>query len=113
MPEILSVTMQVEMMALKNVALVTDGRFSGATSGPCVGHVSPEAYVGGPLGLLQDGDRITIDIPDRAITVHLPEAVLVRRRKEWRPLEKAVPPGYMGRYRRLVTSAARGAVLEV
>lgn len=111
MPEMLAVTMQIDLMGLKRVALITDGRFSGASSGPCVGHVSPEAYVGGPIGLLEDGDEITIDIPNRRISVNLTEAVLAERRRKWKPVEKPVPPGYMTRYRKLVQSAAKGAIL--
>lgn len=111
MPEMLAVTMQIDLLGLKNVALITDGRFSGASSGPCVGHLSPEAYVGGPIGLLEDGDEITIDIPNRRISVKLSDEALAERRKGWKPVEKPVPPGYMSRYRKLVQSAAKGAVL--
>lgn len=111
MPEMLAVTMQIDLMGLKRVALITDGRFSGASSGPCVGHVSPEAYVGGPIGLVEDGDEITIDIPNRRISVNLTDAVMAERRSKWKPVEKPVPPGYMARYRKLVQSAARGAIL--
>jgi dihydroxy-acid dehydratase len=111
MPEILAVTLQLVMSGLDKVALITDGRFSGATSGPCVGHVSPEAYVGGPIGLLEDGDEITIDIPNRSISVNLPDEELERRRKGWQPVQNPVPPGHMRRYRKLVGSAAKGAVL--
>ena len=111
MPEILAVTLQLVMSGLSRVALVTDGRFSGATSGPCVGHVSPEAYVGGPIGLLEDGDEITIDIPNRSISVSLTDQEIEKRRKIWKAVEKPVPPGYMSRYRKLVSSAAKGAVL--
>jgi dihydroxy-acid dehydratase len=73
--------------------------------------VSPEAYLGGPIGLLEDGDPITIDIPNRSISVDLSDEVLEQRRQRWHPVEKPVPPGYMSRYRKLVSSAARGAVL--
>jgi dihydroxy-acid dehydratase len=111
MPEMLAVTMQIDLLGLKDVALITDGRFSGASSGPCVGHLSPEAYVGGPIGLLEDGDEITIDIPHRRISVKLSDEALAERRKGWKPVEKPVPPGYMSRYRKLVQSAAKGAVL--
>jgi dihydroxy-acid dehydratase len=111
MPEILAVTLQLVMSGLDRVALITDGRFSGATSGPCVGHVSPEAYVGGPIGLLEDGDEITIDIPNRGISVDLSNEELEKRRKVWQPIQKPIPPGFMKRYRKLVSSAAKGAVL--
>ena len=112
MPEILAVTLQLVMTGLNKVALITDGRFSGATSGPCVGHVSPEAYVGGPIGLLEEGDEITIDIPNRSISVNLSDDVLEKRRKSWEPIQKPVPPGHMRQYRKLVGSAAKGAVLS-
>lgn len=112
MPEILSVTLQIGMMGIRNAALITDGRFSGATSGPCVGHVSPEAYAGGPIGLLENGDEITIDIPGRSLSVRLSEAELQDRRQRWRPVERPVPPGYMRRYRKLVSCASKGAILE-
>jgi len=112
MPEMLAVTMQIDLAGFEKVALITDGRFSGATAGPCVGHVSPEAYVGGPIALLEDGDEITIDIPNRAVSVNLSDEELEKRRKEWKPVEKPVPPGYMNRYRKIVGSAARGAILD-
>ncbi|MGQ9476214.1 MAG: dihydroxy-acid dehydratase [Actinomycetota bacterium] len=112
MPETLAVTAGLELRGLRRVALVTDGRFSGATSGPCVGHVSPEAFDGGPIALVQDGDLISIDIPSRAIEVRLAESELESRSKDWKPKEKDIPPGFMRRYVRLVTSAAKGAVLE-
>ena len=76
MPEMLSVTATISMMRLEQVALVTDGRFSGATDGPCVGHVTPEAYEGGPIAILRDGDAITIDIPNRALSVDLSDDLL-------------------------------------
>ncbi len=112
MPEMLAVTMQIDLMGLKKVALITDGRFSGATAGPCVGHVSPEAYVGGTIALIEDDDEITIDIPNRSVSVNLTDEVIEQRRKNWKPVEKPVPPGYMTRYRKAVTSAAKGAVLK-
>ena len=92
--------------------MITDGRFSGASSGPCVGHVSPEAYVGGPIGLVRDGDEITINVPNRSVSVSLPDEVITQRRAEWKPIEKPAPAGYMRRYRRFVGSASKGAVLE-
>lgn len=112
MPETLAVTMALPLHGYNRVALVTDGRFSGASSGPCIGHVSPEAYVGGPIGALQDGDSVTIDIPNRRLEVALSEDELVRRMEGWKPVEPDVPPGYMRRYVKLVTSAAKGAVLD-
>jgi dihydroxy-acid dehydratase len=111
MPEMLGITMMIEMLGLKRTALITDGRFSGATAGPCVGHVSPEAYVGGPIGALRDGDEIVIDVPERRLAVNVPEAEIARRLGEPRKVEKPAI-GYMKRYRRLVSSAALGAVLD-
>jgi dihydroxy-acid dehydratase len=111
MPETLAVTLGVELHGYKRVALITDGRFSGASSGPCIGHVSPEAFDGGPIALLRDGDEIAIDIPGRKLEVALSEEQLGKRRAGWRPLQRDIPPGYMHRYVRLVSSAAKGAVL--
>jgi dihydroxy-acid dehydratase len=93
---------------LKRVALVTDGRFSGATDGPCVGHVSPEASVGGPIAALCDGDEITIDIPNRRLDARVDFAA---RTPQPTPARE-IPPGYMRRYVKHVSSAAHGAVLE-
>jgi dihydroxy-acid dehydratase len=112
MPETLAVTMALRSSGLKKVALITDGRFSGATSGPCIGHVSPEAYVGGPLAALRDGDEIEIDIPGRRIDVKLTEGEMGKRMKGFVPVEHDVPAGFMRRYVKYVASAARGAVLE-
>lgn len=112
MPETLAVTMGLELHGYARVALVTDGRFSGATAGPCVGHVSPEAYVGGPIAALEDGDEITIDMPGRRLEVSLSDEQIRERLYAWKPREREVPPGYMRRYVKQVTSAATGAVLE-
>jgi dihydroxy-acid dehydratase len=97
---------------LKRVALVTDGRFSGATSGPCVGHVSPEAYEGGPLAAVKDGDEIEIDIPNRTLKVDITDKEMAERLKGFTPPEAPVPQGYMSRYVKQVSSAAEGAVLR-
>ncbi|MCX5758212.1 MAG: dihydroxy-acid dehydratase [Candidatus Hydrogenedentes bacterium] len=110
MPETLAVTLALSQSNLKRVALVTDGRFSGATEGPCVGHVSPEAYVGGPIAALEDGDEITIDIPNRAINVNGVDIAL--RLKTVVPVQRPVPEGFMRRYVKSVGSAARGAIVE-
>ena len=107
-----AVTMALATSELKNVALVTDGRFSGATSGPCVGHVSPETYVGGPIAALRDGDEITIDIPDRKINVRLSDEEIKNRLVGFEPVKRPVPPGFMRRYVKYVSSAAEGAVLQ-
>lgn len=112
MPELLMVTATIELLKLDRVALVTDGRFSGATSGPCVGHVSPEAYDGGPIAAVRDGDIISIDIPQRKIELKVSDEEIKRRLAAWKPPERDVPPGYLRRYRAGVTSAAKGAVLK-
>jgi dihydroxy-acid dehydratase len=111
MPEMLGATMALKMKGLKKAALVTDGRFSGATSGPCVGHVCPEASDGGPIALVEDGDEIEIDVPGRRLTLHVDEATLAARRAAWRPHEREVPHGFMRRYRAHVRPACEGAVL--
>ncbi len=112
MAETLAMTMGLDLAGFKRVALITDGRFSGATSGPCIGHVSPEAFSGGPIAVIKDGDEITIDIPNRKLTVNLTEKEFASRRAGFKPLLKHIPQGYMQRYVKLVGSAARGAVLE-
>lgn len=94
-----------------HVALVTDGRFSGFTAGPAVGHVCPEAAEGGPIALVEDGDNITIDIPARTLTLHVSDQVLKERKKNWASVERK-PEGYLQRYAREVKSAAEGAWLE-
>ncbi len=110
MPETLAVTLLLGQSRLKRVALVTDGRFSGASEGPCVGHVSPEAHAGGPIAALQDGDEIEIDIPNRSINVR---GVDIEKRLEGLSPEcRPIPSGYMRRYVKSVSSAARGAILE-
>jgi dihydroxy-acid dehydratase len=95
-----------------SVAMVTDGRFSGATRGPCVGHVCPEAALGGPLAVLRDGDVVEIDVPGRSIQVHLDEDELQTRLAEWTPPRRTIPPGFLRLYARSVGPASRGAVLE-
>jgi dihydroxy-acid dehydratase len=98
----------------KSVALVTDGRFSGATQGACVGHVTPEAFLGGPIALVEEGDRITIDIPAGRLELEVPADALQRRRELWRaPSHVELPKGtLLDRYRRLVGPASRGCTLE-
>ena len=95
----------------EKVALITDGRFSGGTRGACIGYVSPEAAVGGPIALLQEGDVIRIDIPNRCLEVKLAEADLQRRRAELPPYTSRPLTGYLKRYAEKVTSAGSGAVL--
>jgi len=112
MPETLAVTMALDLAGMKKVALITDGRFSGASFGPCIGHVSPEAYVGGPIAALKDGDEITVDIPARKLEVKLSDSEIKKRLEGWKPVQHPVPPGFMRRYVKYVTSAAKGAILE-
>lgn len=94
------------------VALITDGRFSGASRGASIGHVSPEAAMGGPIALVEEGDRIEINIPEHRLNLKVSDEVLEERRKNWKPREPKVTSGYLARYASLVTSADRGAVLE-
>jgi dihydroxy-acid dehydratase len=113
MQEMLSPTANLMGMGLGDkVALLTDGRFSGGTRGACIGHVSPEAAAGGPIGLLRNGDRVVIDIPGRRLDVDLPQAELASRRKQWKPVPPKVKNGWLGRYSAMVTSASRGAILK-
>jgi len=113
MREMLSPTATIAGMGLsESVALITDGRFSGATRGPCIGHVSPEAAVGGPIGLLKDGDIIEIDVPKRKLNVKLSEEELSNRAKAWTAKKPNVTKGYLVRYSQVVQSAHKGSVLE-
>jgi dihydroxy-acid dehydratase len=112
MPEMLSVTATITLLRLERVALVTDGRFSGATDGPCVGHVTPEAYEGGPIAILRDGDTICIDIPNRSLSVNLSAEDIEARLKEWKRVERPTASRFLAMYRKLVGPASRGAVLE-
>jgi dihydroxy-acid dehydratase len=95
-----------------SVAMITDGRFSGATRGPCIGHVAPEAFVGGTIALVRDGDRIEIDIPERRLELLVPEDELARRRADWKPRPPAVSGGFLELYARNVTQANQGAILK-
>ena len=111
MREMLAVTGALVGQGLGDeVALITDGRFSGATHGPMVGHVAPEAAVGGPIGLLQEGDIISLDIPNRRLEVKLTEEALSARRAKWQPLPPKYLTGVLAKYAKLVSSAAEGAV---
>lgn len=113
MPEMLSPTSAIAGMGLdKDVALITDGRFSGASRGASIGHISPEAVEGGPIALVQEGDRIKIDIPGRRIDVLVSEEELAKRKASWKAPEPKIKQGYLNRYSRLVTSANTGAVLK-
>ncbi len=113
MPEMLSPTSAIIGMGLGgSVALLTDDRFSGGTQGACLGHISPEAADGGPIGLVQEGDTINIDIPNRSISLEVSEADMTERRAAWQPPEPKITTGYVGRYARQVTSGSTGAVLK-
>lgn len=113
MREMLNPTSAIMGMGLgSSVALITDGRFSGATRGACIGHVSPEAAVGGPIALVQDGDRIKIDINAHSLDLMVSDGELEKRRSEWKPKDRQVT-GYLARYAAMVTSGNRGAVLEI
>ncbi|MBO6148454.1 MAG: dihydroxy-acid dehydratase [Lachnospiraceae bacterium] len=114
MREMLNPTSAIAGMGLgSSVALLTDGRFSGASRGASIGHISPEAAVGGPIALIEEGDIIKVDIPNNRLDVLVSDEVLSERRKNWKPREPKVKTGYLARYEKLVTSANRGAVLEI
>ena len=113
MREMLGPTSAIAGMGLgSSVALITDGRFSGASRGASIGHVSPEAMEGGPIALINEGDLIKIDIPNGKINVDVSEAELGKRKEAWKAPEPKITKGYLGRYARLVTSASTGAVLK-
>ena len=114
MREMLNPTSQIAGMGLgSSVALITDGRFSGASRGASIGHVSPEAAVGGPIALIEEGDIIQIDIPNHTLNVKVSDEEMARRKANWQPKEPKVKTGYLARYAALVTSGDRGAVLEI
>ena len=114
MREMLSPTSSIAGMGLdKDVALITDGRFSGASRGASIGHVSPEAMAGGLIGLIRNGDTIHIDIPNRILEVELSEEEIEARRADYVKPEPKVKTGYLARYAKLVTSANTGAVLSL
>jgi dihydroxy-acid dehydratase len=96
----------------ESVALITDGRFSGGTRGPCIGHVSPEAMEGGPIAVIQEGDIISIDIPGRKINVEISGQEIAKRLEGWKKPKPKITKGWLARYARNVSSAARGAVLS-
>ena len=113
MREMLTPTSAIVGMGLdKEVALITDGRFSGGTQGAAIGHISPEAADGGTIALVEEGDRIAINIPDKRLSLKVPEEELERRRERWRPPEPKIKEGYLYRYSKLVSSGAKGAVLR-
>ena len=114
MREMLNPTSAIAGMGLgSSVALITDGRFSGASRGASIGHVSPEAAVGGPIALVQEGDIISIDIPNYRLELKVSDEELARRKAEWKPRTPKITTGYLARYASLVTSGNRGAILEI
>lgn len=114
MREMLNPTSAIAGMGLgSSVALITDGRFSGASRGASIGHVSPEAAVGGPIALVEEGDMIKINIPENRIELDVSDEILEKRRANWKPREPKVTTGYLARYASMVTSGNRGAVLEI
>lgn len=114
MREMLNPTSAIAGMGLgSSVALITDGRFSGASRGASIGHVSPEAAVGGPIALVEEGDIICINIPENTLNMKVSDEELKRRKANWKPREPKVTTGYLARYRELVTSGNRGAILEI
>lgn len=114
MREMLNPTSAIAGMGLgSSVALITDGRFSGASRGASIGHVSPEAATGGPIALIEEGDIIAIDIPANTINVKVSDSELAKRKEAWTPREPKVQTGYLARYASMVTSADKGAVLEI
>jgi Dihydroxyacid dehydratase/phosphogluconate dehydratase len=111
MREMLAVTGAIKGAGLgKDVLLLTDGRFSGATTGLCVGHVAPEAVDGGPIALVHDGDRIVLDMEARTLDLLVDDAELAARRADWTPPEPTLRTGVLGKYAKLVGSAAQGGV---
>lgn len=113
MQEMLAPTSYIMGQGLgESVALITDGRFSGGTRGACIGHISPEAAAGGPIGLLRDGDIVAIDIPASTLNVKLSDAELAERRQSFEPVKREVT-GYLRRYAAAATSASQGGVLKV
>ena len=114
MREMLNPTSAIAGMGLgSTVALITDGRFSGASRGASIGHVSPEAAVGGPIALVEEGDRILIDIPNNKLELLVSDDELAARKAKWQPREPRVTTGYLARYAKMVTSGNRGAILEI
>lgn len=114
MREMLNPTSAIAGMGLgSSVALITDGRFSGASRGASIGHVSPEAAVGGPIALVREGDIISINIPENTLNIRISDEEMAKRHAEWQPREPKVTTGYLARYHELVTSGNRGAILEI
>ena len=113
MREMLNPTSAIAGMGLgSSVALITDGRFSGASRGASIGHVCPEAAVGGPIALVKEGDLIKINIPENKLELAVSDEELAARRAEWKPREPKVTTGYLARYAKMVSDSCKGAVLE-
>jgi dihydroxy-acid dehydratase len=113
MREMLSPTSAISGMGLgESVVLLTDGRFSGGTRGPCIGHISPEAAEGGPIAVVRNGDRIILDIPNRKLEVRLSRAEIKKRLAKWKPREPKIKTGWLARYAKVVTSANTGAIVK-
>jgi dihydroxy-acid dehydratase len=113
MREMLSPTSAISGMGLgESVVLLTDGRFSGGTRGPCIGHISPEAAEGGPIAIVRNGDKIVLDIPNRKLEVKLSKAEIRRRFAKWKPREPKIKSGWLARYAKVVTSANTGAIVK-
>jgi dihydroxy-acid dehydratase len=113
MREMLAITGAIKGAGLgKDVLLITDGRFSGGTTGPCIGHIAPEAAVGGPIALVEDGDRIRLDLAARTLDLLVDPAELERRRADWKPIDPQFDFGVLRKYAKLVGSAAIGAICE-
>jgi dihydroxy-acid dehydratase len=113
MREMLSPTSAISGMGLgESVVLLTDGRFSGGTRGPCIGHISPEAAEGGPIAVVRNGDRIVLDIPGRTLTLKLSRTEIKKRLAKWKPRESKITTGWLARYAKMVTSANTGAILQ-
>ena len=114
MREMLNPTSAIAGMGLgSSVALITDGRFSGASRGASIGHVSPEAAVGGPIALVQEGDLISINIPEMKLDVKVSQEEMQARAAKWQPRQPEITTGYLARYTEMVTSGNRGAILEI
>ena len=114
MREMLNPTSAIAGMGLgSSVALITDGRFSGASRGASIGHVSPEAAAGGPIALVEEGDIIKINIPENKLELAVSEEELQKRKEAWKPRQPKITTGYLARYASMVTSGNRGAILEL
>jgi dihydroxy-acid dehydratase len=114
MPEMLAPTSQIVGMGLgAKVGLITDGRFSGASRGISVGHISPEAAEGGPIAFVEDGDIIELDLDNRKIELQISEEEMSKRRANWKGFEPKIKTGYLARYSKLVTSASTGGIMKI